>query len=74
MHKVDIFCTRNDHLHALYAPTKKSYRLDEDIMSTFVSGKNRQLLLAKGVYDVIIQEVISYKTEKDIVFDLSLNS
>ena len=49
MQQVDIFCTGIDHLHAFYAPTKKSYTLDESIMLIFVSGKNRPLLLAKGV-------------------------
>ena len=49
MQKANIFCTENERLHAFYAPTKKSYKLDEGIMLFFVSGKNRPLLLAKGV-------------------------
>ena len=51
MQKVNIFCTENEHLHAFYAPVKKSYKLDKGIMLIFASEKNRPLLLAKGVYE-----------------------
>ena len=49
MREVNIFCTENEHLHAFYAPNKKSCKLDKGIMLIFVSEINRPLLLAKGV-------------------------
>ena len=49
MQKVNIFCTENEHLHAILCTHQKSYKLDEGIMLIFVSEKNRPLLLAKGV-------------------------
>ena len=52
MQKVNIFCTENEHLHALYAPTKIRTNWMRASCGFFVSEKNWPLLLAKGVYEI----------------------
>ena len=48
MQKVNIFCLENEHLHAFYAPTKKSYKLDKGIMLNFVSEKKSAITFGEG--------------------------
>ena len=51
MQKANIFCTGNDQLIACILCThQKLYKFDEVVMIIFVSGKNRPLILAKGVH------------------------
>ena len=53
-------------LHRKWTPAcvlctlQKSYKLDKGIILIFVSEKNRPLLLAKGVYDIITHSSVAH--------------